>query len=55
VDSVRITQFSRQGDPGGDALNTGILKMGRNEIARLDNDPNFPDHGVLNLKMKGGR
>lgn len=55
VDSVRITRFSRQGDPGDDAMNTGILKMGRKEIARLDNDPNFPDHGGLNLKMKGGR
>ena len=25
------------------------------EIARLDNDPNFPEHGVFNLTVQGGR
>ena len=27
----------------------GFMALGRLEIARLDNDPNFPEHGVLRL------
>jgi hypothetical protein len=29
--------------------------MGRLEIARLDNDPNFSDRGTLRLELEGGR
>jgi len=29
--------------------------MGRLEIARLDDDPSFPEHGVLELTMGGGK
>jgi hypothetical protein len=25
------------------------------EVARLDVDPNFPENGVLELEMRGGR
>jgi hypothetical protein len=25
------------------------------EIARLDNDPNFPERGVFELTLEGGR
>jgi hypothetical protein len=28
--------------------------MGRLEIARLDNDPNFPERGTLTLTLGGG-
>ncbi len=28
--------------------------MGRLEIARLDDDPNFPERGVLDLTFGGG-
>jgi hypothetical protein len=31
------------------------LELGRLEIARLDNDPNFPDRGVLRLALQGGK
>jgi hypothetical protein len=55
VDSVKITKLMRQGDTNNDALNTGKFLLGRREIARLDNDRNFPEHGVFNLIMKGGR
>ena len=53
--SVQITKFQRQGKPATDASATGALSMGRLEIARLDNDPNFPEHGVFNLIMEGGK
>jgi hypothetical protein len=55
VSSVAVTRFRRQGVAGSTGLQAGKLELGRLEIARLDNDPNFPDRGVLRLHMKGGR
>jgi hypothetical protein len=55
VDSVEITTFQRQGNPSDEALAAGRLTLGRLEIARLDNDPDFPERGVFNLVMRGGR
>lgn len=31
------------------------LAMGRLEVARLENDPNFPDHGRLEIQTAGGQ
>jgi hypothetical protein len=31
------------------------MPLGRLEIARLDNDPNFPEHGLLRLDLRGGK
>jgi hypothetical protein len=47
--------FRRFGQPASSALDTGELRLGRTEIARLDNDPNFPDRGVLRISLGGGR
>jgi hypothetical protein len=55
VDSVRITKFQRQGEADGKGLDDGKLAFGPLEIARLDNDANFPEHGVFTLKLEGGR
>ena len=57
VSFVQITLFQRQDrpDPQQVALANGKLEMGRMEIARLDNDPNFPEHGVFRLTMEGGK
>jgi len=55
VDSVEVTTFQRQGSNSQDALNAGRLVLGRLEIARLDNDPNFPEHGVFTPDLRGGR
>jgi hypothetical protein len=55
VDSVRITKFQRQGIDSNIALDAGKLELNRLEIARLDNDPNFSEHGILKLNMLGGR
>lgn len=54
VASVDIITFQRQGIPDTEALSNGKLEISRLEIARLDNDPNFPERGVFNLIMKGG-
>jgi hypothetical protein len=55
VASVQITTFQRQQQPDPKPLQDGFLPMGRLEIARCDNDPNFPEHGVFRLSMGGGK
>jgi hypothetical protein len=55
VQSVTATRFERQRDPASSAVEDGVLPMGRLEIARLDNDPNFPERGVLALEVGGGK
>lgn len=55
VEIARVTELRRlnRGDEG--ALEAGRLVMRANEIPRLDNDPNFPENGQLELILKGGR
>ena len=55
VIAVQITKFQRQGNPSQEALDKGKLELGRLEIARLDNDLNFPENGVLRLNMEDGK
>jgi predicted phage baseplate assembly protein len=55
VDSVEITTFQRQGVISTAAIANGFLAVGPLEIARLDNDPNFPENGVFTLDLRGGR
>jgi predicted phage baseplate assembly protein len=55
VDSVKITKFQRQGIDSTEALDAGKLELQRLEVARLDNDPNFPERGVFTLLVLGGR
>lgn len=55
VESVRVTKLERLYEGPNGELGDGILKLGAVEIARLDNDPSFPEHGKLNFKMEGGR
>ena len=55
VDSVRITKFQRWGLESDAALQQGMLTLSRLDVARLDNDPSFPDHGVFRLTLLGGQ
>lgn len=55
VASVQIITFQRQGTPSTTTLEEGELKLERLEIARLDNDRNYPERGVLRLRMEGGK
>jgi len=55
VQSVTPLVFQRQRDDASSALDTGVLAMSRLEIAQLDDDPSFPEHGVLELTMGGGK
>lgn len=55
VQSITIVTFQRQGRSSTDALRQGRLDLGRLEIARLDNDPSFPDRGVFRVSLEGGK
>jgi predicted phage baseplate assembly protein len=55
VESVTITKFGRQGETSAEALEDARLDLGRLEIARLDNDRNFPERGVFRLQTGGGK
>lgn len=55
VDSVEVTAFHRYGEPPAGELQTGRITAGRLEILRCNNDPNFPEHGVLTIEMRGGK
>jgi hypothetical protein len=55
VASVHITTFKRQGSRDLSPLDAGFLKLGRLEIARLENDRNFAERGVFNVTLGGGK
>lgn len=55
VESVAATKFARLDQPDPLPLKSGMLAIGRLEIARLSNDPDFPERGRLILTMGGGK
>ncbi len=55
VESVVVKKLHRLFEPPNQELENGILPLGPYEVARLDNDPSFPEHGRLVLDMRGGR
>jgi hypothetical protein len=55
VASVEVTKFQRWNALDEEALHSGALALGRIEIARLDNDPDFPENGVLRIHLEGGK
>lgn len=55
VESATVTTLNRQFEPPAGELAAGLLPLAANEIARLDNDPDHPEHGQLTLTLCGGR
>ena len=55
VQSVEVTRLERYFEGPNDEVQNGVLALGPLEIARLDNDPSFPENGRLVLVMRGGR
>lgn len=55
VGTVTVTQFQRKGTDELSSLNKGVLTFGRLEIAQIDNDPNFREHGTFKLEVQGGK
>jgi hypothetical protein len=55
VNAVQATVFQPQGVNTSQYLDAGEIPLGALQVARLDNDPNFPDHGRLTLTLEGGK
>jgi predicted phage baseplate assembly protein len=55
VECVTVTELHRLFETPNHELRDGVLPIANNEIAQLDNDPNFPEHGVLKITALGGR
>ena len=55
VESVRGTKLQRIYESANSEIANGVLPLGPLEIARLDNDPSFPENGRLRLDVRGGR
>lgn len=55
VDSAEVVVFKRYAQPAAGELEQARIELGRLEVARLDNDPNSPENGLLTLTMLGGK
>lgn len=55
VECVKVTRFQRLFQAPDHELKNGVLPLGSAEIAQLDNDPNYPEHGQLTIQVNGGR
>jgi hypothetical protein len=54
VRSVTPVRFQRFGRTAQTELDDGVLSLDTLEIARLDNDPNAPEHGRIEFEVRGG-
>lgn len=55
VENVMVSKLERLFAGPHDEIENGVLSLGPLEIARLDNDPGFPENGRLALNLRGGR
>jgi hypothetical protein len=55
VECVHVVRFNRLFLPPNNEIVNGVLHLHNSEIAQLDNDPDYPEHGKLEFIMRGGR
>jgi len=55
VECARVVVMQRLFAAANGEIERGLLPLGVNEIARLDNDPGHPEHGRLEITVRGGR
>ncbi|HYQ17186.1 MAG TPA: putative baseplate assembly protein [Polyangiaceae bacterium] len=55
VEHVHVQRFQRAWELPQGELEAGILPIHPGEVARLDNDANYPENGALTLRLEGGR
>jgi predicted phage baseplate assembly protein len=55
IESVTVVKLERLFEGPRGEIEAGVLPIGPLEIARLDNDPNFPENGRIRFEMRGGR
>jgi hypothetical protein len=51
---VQTERFQRWGGPSRGEIDDGLIRIERLEIARLDNDPSYPENGKIDFVMTGG-
>jgi hypothetical protein len=54
VEAVAVRALHRLFAAPSHELENGLLPLAPWEIAQLDNDPNFPEHGTLEITVRGG-
>jgi hypothetical protein len=54
VASVDVLRFQRWSKAANQEIENGLLALGPTEVARLDNDRNFPENGKLEIQTRGG-
>jgi hypothetical protein len=55
IDNVMAKTFKRFAELPDEEKENGLIPIGPLEVARLDNDPDFIENGLLTLTMVGGR
>jgi hypothetical protein len=55
VESVEVTKLERLFEGPNGEIENGVLPLGPLEVAELENDPSFPEHGKFTLTVGGGR
>ncbi|RXF74121.1 hypothetical protein [Hansschlegelia zhihuaiae] len=55
VESATALVFKRYWEVPGDAIARGLIAMGPMEMPVLEDDPNFPERGVLRIGAVGGQ
>lgn len=55
VECATVKVLQRLFEPANSELAHGILPLRAVEIAQLDNDPDYPEHGKLVIEVLGGR
>ena len=55
VECVQVKKLQRLFEAANHEIDNGILPLRLAEIAQLDNDPNFPERGKLEIHVGGGR
>jgi hypothetical protein len=55
VRSVTVRRLERLFEGPAGEIESGLLPIGTLEIARLENDPDFPEHGRVTFELRGGR
>lgn len=54
VECLRVLRFNRLFAAPNGEIASGVLPLAVNEIAQLDNDPSLPEHGTLDIEVRGG-
>jgi hypothetical protein len=55
VDSAEVVKFHRFSQALNEELERGSIPMGRLEVVQLENDPSFPENGVMQFNVWGGK